>query len=126
MNWLLMIIGGLVGVVGLLYGYLQRVKRGDAEERADTFFKAFLEEERDHKTSVARFEKLIFHLRAELQSLRDELDASLPADKLRDRINVILRWRVPSPAGSDSKAGATDMPTGSASGNGESGGSLGG
>lgn len=105
MTWAL-IAAALVGVVGLLYGLLERSKRQVAEGKADTFSKQLVQAQADHQDSVLRYENLVSNMRNEILKLQKDLNANVPTSALAERINDVLGWRVrppeptPNPAGS--------------------------
>jgi hypothetical protein len=111
-----LISSGLVGVVGLLFGLWQRSRAQGFKEKADAFSSQLAQETANHADTVRRYENLVSNMRAEIQKLQKDLDANVPPDKLAERLNDILGWRLRSQT-SETPAPASGVSNSTAPGN---------
>lgn len=105
----------LLGVIGLLYGLLERAKRQAAEEKADTISKSLLDQITEREHDHDKNEQVVSVYKAEIDRLLRLIDATkLTVDDLRHLLNDTLSWRVPAPSGGGKPE---PVPTKPASGN---------
>lgn len=88
------ILAALAGLVGVLYGLLERSKRQAAEEDANHFKDANLKLLTFTLEETNRYEALIGLLRNKVEKLQKDLNANVPRDQLLGRVNELLRWGV--------------------------------